>query len=61
MLEQIQGISILFSGKAHVRWAEGKSRLRETQVMFYAGKQLWGDGKDSQELAAGRCEFPFKF
>ena len=70
-----EGISIVLSGKAYVHWTErrnigrGDERRRETvhysdtQIIFKdIFIQLWGNGRDSQELsAAGRYEFPFKF
>ena len=64
--EQLQGISIVFSGKAYVQWDQGSGqqrvRVRDAQIIFHdMFEQLWGNGKDTQELAAGRYEFPFKF
>ena len=65
--KKIQGISIVFSGKAYVHWSRqagenGSIEYSDTEIivsdMFI---QLWGNGKDSQELAAGKYEFPFKF
>ena len=58
----------MFSGKAYVHWIEHSagertpSHYRDTQTIFRdVFKQLWGDGNNWQELAAGRYEFPFKF
>lgn len=60
--EQSQGISIVFSGIAHTHWVGGHSRHTGYQILFpEIFKQLWGNDKDPQELAAGRYEFPFKF
>ena len=72
--KKTQGISIVFSGKAYVHWTEqhstGTGDNRRTETVHYSDTeilvndvfiQLWGNGKDSQELAAGRYEFPFKF
>ena len=56
--EKTQGISIMFSGKAYVHWTEHSERspshYRDTQTIFRdVFKQLWGDGNNSQEMAAG--------
>ena len=72
--KKTQGISIVFSGKAYVHWTEqrttGTGDNRRTETVHYSDTQiiindvfiqLWGNGKNSQELAAGRYEFPFKF
>ena len=72
--KKTQGISIVFSGKAYVHWSEqhttGSGDNRRTETVHYSDTQiifndvfiqLWGNGRDSQELAAGRYEFPFKF
>ena len=72
--KKAQGISITFSGKAFVHWSErrttGSGDNRRTETVHYSDTQtifndvfmqLWGNGKDSQELGAGRYEFPFKF
>ena len=72
--KKTQGISVVFSGKAYVHWTEsrttGSGDNRRTETVHYSDTQiifndvyiqLWGNGKDSQELAAGRYEFPFKF
>ena len=72
--KKTQGISIVFSGKAYVHWTEqhttGTGDQRRTETVHYSDSeiifndvliQLWGNGRDSQELAAGRYEFPFKF
>ena len=72
--ENSQGISIVFSGKAYVHWTEERTtgsgdqertetiNCYDTQIIFNdMFIQLWGDGKDSQELAASNYEFPFKF
>ena len=72
--EKTQGITIVFSGKAYVHWAEqhitGTGQNQHMQTVYYSDTQiifndvciqLWGNGKDSQEFAAGRYEFPFKF
>lgn len=72
--KKTQGISIVFSGKAYVHWTEehssGTGEDRRTYTVHYSDNQdifndvyiqLWGNGRDSQEIAAGRYEFPFKF
>ena len=72
--KKLQGISIVFSGKAYVHWTELRSTgtgdnphtatvpYSDTEILVNdVFKQLWGNGKDSQELAAGKYEFPFKF
>ena len=70
--KKTQGISIVFSGKAYVHWTEQRSTGNgpHTATVHYSDTeiivndvfiQLWGNGKDSQELAAGKYEFPFKF
>ena len=72
--KKTQGISIVFSGKAYVHWTEqrttGTGDDERTETVHYSDSQilvndvfiqLWGNGKDSQELAAGKYEFPFKF
>ncbi|XP_065905136.1 arrestin domain-containing protein 3-like [Dysidea avara] len=72
--KKMQGISIVLSGLAYVHWTEqrttGSGDNRRTETVHYSDSetilnpvsiQLWGNGKDSQELAAGRYEFPFKF
>ena len=72
--KKTQGISIVFSGKSYVHWTESRSsgtgRDRRTETVHYSDTQiifndvfiqLWGNGRDSQDLAAGRYEFPFKF
>ncbi|XP_065904754.1 arrestin domain-containing protein 3-like [Dysidea avara] len=70
----MQGISIVLSGLTYVHWTEERHRgTRETgriEIVHYSDSEtilnrmsthLWGNGKDSQELAAGRYEFPFKY
>ena len=71
--KKTQGISIVFSGKAHVlatvqntreyyRRAGQRINHSHTQHIFDdVSIQLWGNGKDTQELTSGRYEFPFKF
>ena len=73
--KKAQGISIMLSGKAYVHWRhtvlnsnkngslyEQTISCSDTQVIFNdVFIQLWGNGTDSQELAAGRYEFPFQF
>ena len=74
--KKAQGISIMLSGKAYVHWRHTVLNYRrnrsmpdertfscsDTQVIFNdVFIQLWGNGTDSQELAAGKYEFPFKF
>ena len=72
--KKTQGISIVFSGKAHVQWTESRTtgsgqnqhtetvHFSDTQIIFNdVFLQLWGNGRDSQELGTGRYEFPFKF
>ena len=63
----------MFSGKAHVLATVRNTRQyyhrdgqrinhSHTQNMFNdVSIQLWGNGKDTQELTSGRYEFPFKF
>ena len=66
----IQGISIALSGKAYVHWTEQTNngrhpvnlRCYDTQIIFNDLLiPLWGNGRHSQQLAAGRYEFPFNF
>ena len=73
----MQGISIVLSGQAYVHWTEQRTHdteggERRTETIHYSDSetirglnslmiQLWGDGKHSQELAAGRYTFPFKY
>ena len=71
----MQGISIVLSGLAYVHWTEERYRgTRENgrihETLHYSDTEtilnpmsihLWGNGKDSNELAAGRYEFPFKY
>ena len=72
--KKMQGISIVLSGLAYVHWTEqrttGTGDNQRTETVHYSDSeqilnpvsiQLWGNGRDSQELAAGRYEFPFKF
>ena len=72
--KKTQGISIVFSGKAYVHWTEqyttGSGNNQQTHTVHYSDTQiifsdvfiqLWGNGKDSQEFAAGKYEFQFKF
>ena len=72
--KKMQGITIVFSGKAYVHWLEhrttGSGQNQRTEIIDYTDTQiifndvfiqLWGNGRDAQELAAGRYEFPFKF
>ena len=72
--KKAQGISIVLSGKSYVHWTEehttGTGDDQRTETVHYSDTQiilndvfiqLWGNGKDSQELAAGKYEFPFKF
>ena len=72
--KKTQGIRIVLSGEAYVYWTEQRTvtygntttsqtvYFTDTQIIFNSMFiQLWGNGKDSQELAAGRHEFPFKF
>ena len=64
--KKYQGISIVFSGKVYVHWGQqrglGTVNYSDTQIIFKNKFiQLWGNDMESQELAAGRYEFPFKF
>ena len=72
--KKTQGITIMLSGKACVHWTEqrttGSGQDQRTETVHYSDTQiifndvfiqLVGNGKDSQELAAGRYEIPFKF
>jgi len=73
--KKMQGISIILSGQAYVHWTEQRTHdteggERRTETIHYSDSetilnslmiQLWGDGKHSQELAAGRYSFPFKY
>ena len=68
--KKTQGISIVFSGKAYVHWTEQRNNRSGNHTVHYSVTQtifsdmfiqLWGNGRDSQKLAAGRYEFPFKF
>ena len=73
--KKMQGISIILSGQAYVHWTEQRTHdteggERRTETIHHSDSetilnslmiQLWGDGKHSQELAAGRYSFPFKY
>ena len=64
--KEVKGISIVLSGRAYVHWTEPKGYgykiHSDTEIVLKDGFiQLWGNGRDSQELAAGRHEFPFNF
>ena len=72
--KKTQGISIKLSGTAYVHWTErrttGNGDDRRTETVHYSDTQiifndvfmqLWGNGRDSHQLAAGRYEYPFKF
>jgi len=73
--KKMQGISIVLSGQAYVHWTEQRTHdteggERRTETIHHSDSetilnslmiQLWGDGKHSQELAAGRYSFPFKY
>ena len=72
--KKTQGISIKLSGTAYVHWTErrttGSGDDRRTETVHYSDTQiifndvfmqLWGSGRDSHQLAAGRYEYPFKF
>ena len=57
----------MLSGKAYVHWSESRGENQtihysDTQIIFHdVFLQLCSNGRDSQELTAGRYEFPFKF
>ena len=68
-----QSISIALSGQGYIYWTEtyttgsGENRQTHTRVItdtqyFFndRSKRLWGSDNETQELAAGRHEFPFK-
>ena len=66
--KKVQGVSITFTGKAYVHYKELRERDGETYDYHFADTQdmfndvlvqLWGDGKNSQQMAAGKYEFPF--
>ena len=72
--KKMQGISIVMSGLAYVCWSEnyaiGTGEDQRTKTVTYTDSetffnpvsiQLCGNGRDSQNVAAGRYEFPFKF
>ena len=72
--KKVQGIKIALSGRVHVGWTEqsgifipggavgGVIHYSDNEHVFASEKlQLWGDGKHSEEIPAGRHEFPFKF
>jgi len=73
--KKMQGISIILSGQAYVHWTEQRTHdteggERRTETVHYSDSetilnglmiQLWGDGSHSQQLAAGRYAFPFKY
>ena len=73
--KKTQGISIVFAGTAYVHSVNDtrpyEPSSRDDTVLVYDSNtevifddqliRLWGNGKDSQELAAGRYQFPFKF
>ena len=72
--KKVQGIFIALSGQAYVHWTEqrttGDGEERRTETYHYSDSQiilndvliqLWGNGRDSQEIVPGRYEFPFKF
>ena len=70
---KMQGVSIILFGQAYVHWSEvydTEGEERRTETVHYSDSetilnslmiQLWGDGKHSQQLAAGRYAFPFKY
>ncbi|XP_065903775.1 arrestin domain-containing protein 4-like [Dysidea avara] len=63
---KMQGISIVLSGQVHIHWVErniysargyGNSQwtpYSNSDAIFRFTRQLWGDGKKSEKLAAGR-------
>ena len=66
--QNTKGISIVISGKARVKWTGRLTRTNEpgnpcdTEIVLSAiSRQLLGNGRDSQRLAAGRYELPFSF
>jgi len=72
--KKMEGISVTLTGQAIVKWSEqrttGSGDIQHTEcvnhydsetILNSVSIQLWGDGTSSQELAAGRYEFPFKF
>ena len=72
--KKVQGVSIMLTGKAYVhyteRHSEGTGSDRRSYTVYYADSQdifndvfiqLWGDGRHSQQIAAGKYEFPFNF
>jgi len=71
--ERTQGIRITLSGIAYVKWRETELNRRrsdrELEIINYFDSQaifkditlqLWGNG-DTEEISAGKYEFPFKF
>ena len=71
--KKTQGISIMLYGQAYVHWTEQHTtgygnnqttytvHYSDTQNIFSYALQLWGNGRDSQELVANSYEFQFKF
>ena len=58
--QNIKGISIVFSGKAHVKWRPSDTVTVLGDTSRYM-RQLLGNGRDLQRLTAGRYVIPFSF
>ena len=72
--KKVQGVTIVLTAKAFVYYKENRSTgVGEDKVSYtvhFSDRQdiftdvfvqLWGDGRNSQQIAAGKHEFPFRF
>ena len=72
--KKIQGINIVLTAKAYVHYTEhrssGTGNDRQSYTVYFSDRQdvftdvyvqLWGDGRNAQQIAAGKYKFPFKF
>ena len=55
-------LKIVLTGNAYVHWTEDKTNC-SAAVSFFEDVtvHLWGNGSDSEEMASGEHEFPFRF
>uniref|UniRef100_A0A336KQ44 CSON013882 protein n=1 Tax=Culicoides sonorensis TaxID=179676 RepID=A0A336KQ44_CULSO len=49
-------LTVRFKGLAHIEWSSGKSKRKESQILFKDYKVLWTSG-DSVEFNAGTYEY----
>ena len=72
--KSMKRLEIVLSGNAYVHWSEEKTTgtgdNKRTETVHYSAADqffedmtvhLWGNGSDSEEMAAGEHEFPFSF